>query len=168
MQLGAAGLDLGEVQDPVHLPQEMLAARVDVLGIGSDAGRVGRLIAIGHQLGEADDRVQRGAELVAHIGEELGLRAVGGLGPQHRGMHDLGVALGFLAGGDQAHLGVVAADQDSQLAGIFGKQRPAAGRRAKIRSHLLSLRSSAGRNGIRLPSPKDDPKKLLTHIVRNG
>ncbi len=34
-----------------------------------------------HHLGEADHGVQRRAQLVADIGEELGLGAVGGLGP---------------------------------------------------------------------------------------
>ena len=33
-----------------------------------------------HDLGEADDGVERRAQLVAHVGEELGLGAVGALG----------------------------------------------------------------------------------------
>ena len=33
-----------------------------------------------HHLGEADDGVERRAQLVAHVGEEFGLGAVGALG----------------------------------------------------------------------------------------
>ena len=37
-------------------------------------------LGIEHQLGHADDAVHRGANLVAHVGEEFALGPVGGLG----------------------------------------------------------------------------------------
>ena len=48
------------------------------------------------QLGHADDAVQRRADLVAHVGEELALRAVRLLGDASRG-GELGGALAHLA-----------------------------------------------------------------------
>ena len=53
---------------------------MDVLGVGLDRGRVGRLLAaLGEELGEADDRVERRPELVAHRGEEVALCRARGL-----------------------------------------------------------------------------------------
>ncbi len=135
MQLGAAGFYLGQVEDPIDLGQEMMPGIVDVLGIGADLNRCDLLPALGQQMGEADDRVERRAQLMAHIRQELGLRPVGGLGAEHCRMHDLGIALGFLAGGNQAHFGMPAADENPELAGILGQQRSTARRWSKIRSH---------------------------------
>src|SRR3546814_16255160 len=59
----------------------MLAAVPDVLGVGQvsvGADRPEDLVL--DDLGKADDGVERGAQLVAHIGEEEGLRAVRHLG----------------------------------------------------------------------------------------
>src|SRR3546814_3069781 len=59
----------------------MLAAVPDVLGVGQvsvGADRPEDLVL--DDLGKADDGVERGAQLVAHVGEEEGLRAVRHLG----------------------------------------------------------------------------------------
>ena len=77
-------LDLGEVQHVVDQPAQVMRAREDVaevlaMALGDDADA-----AVVHELGEADDPVQRRAQLVRHRREEVGLRAVGAL--------DLGVA----------------------------------------------------------------------------
>ena len=61
--------------------QEILAARADVAAIflvfvGAERAEDAAL----HHLGETDDGVERRAQLVAHVGEEFGLGAVGALG----------------------------------------------------------------------------------------
>ena len=68
-----AGLDLGQVEDVVDQLQQVGARRVDdarvldLLG-GEVAGGV-----LGQQLGEDQQAVERGAQLVAHVGQELRL-----------------------------------------------------------------------------------------------
>ena len=73
VQLELAGIDLGEVEDVVDDVVKMLAALVDELGVF----RLARLERAHHpqleRLGETDDRVERRAQFVAHIGEELRL-----------------------------------------------------------------------------------------------
>ncbi len=63
---------------------------------------------LAHDLGEADDGVERGAQLVADIGQELGFRAAGDLG-------------GFLGGEERffavLQLGDVGADADDRAVG---------------------------------------------------
>ena len=77
-QLHTPGLDLGEVQDVVDEREEVLAGGVDIPEV---------LVLLGVQLpehpleqhlGEADDGVQGRAQLVGHVGQELGLVAAGG------------------------------------------------------------------------------------------
>ena len=60
--------------------EQMLAGRVDLLKV-RDAIRSARSPAACflQHLAVADDGVQRRAQLVAHVGEELALGAVGGL-----------------------------------------------------------------------------------------
>ncbi len=76
-----AGLDLGHVEDVVDDRQQVLARGVDVADVFGVA-----LVAKGaeqlghHHLGEAVDGVQRGAQFVAHVGQELALGLVGALG----------------------------------------------------------------------------------------
>ena len=69
-----AGLDLGEVE---HLVDDSHQA----VGGFLDGGQVVELtrghVAFQQQMGEADESVERGADLVAHVGEELGLDAAG-------------------------------------------------------------------------------------------
>ena len=72
-----AGLDLGEVQDLVDDRQQVVGGFLD--------GRQVFLLAAAHlgalqQTAEAEDAIQRGAQLVAHVGEEFGLDAAGFLG----------------------------------------------------------------------------------------
>lgn len=66
----------------------MLAAALDHLGMAR-----GRGVALLQQLGVADDRGERGAQVVADAGEEVGLGPVGGVGAQH-GLVELLLALG--------------------------------------------------------------------------
>ena len=79
LQLHPPRLDLRQVQDVVDEREEMAARGEDVLDV------LGLLVvelsehALPEHLREADDRVERRAELVRHVGEELGLVAAGGL-----------------------------------------------------------------------------------------
>ena len=76
--LEPARLDLGHLQQFVDHLQQIAAAVQDVgdvappLGIGA---RIGARDLV-QQLGEADDRVERRAQLVGDVGEELALEAV--------------------------------------------------------------------------------------------
>ena len=77
--LHAAGLDLGDVEQIVDQRQQMRAGGMNVAGIFLVARRADRAEAfLGDDLGEAQNGVQRRAQLVAHIGEEGGLGGVGG------------------------------------------------------------------------------------------
>ena len=81
VETDAAGLDLRHVEDVVDDVEQVLAALVDVLAVvailvAADRAEHFRL----HDLGEADDGVERRAQLVAHIGEEARLRLVGFFG----------------------------------------------------------------------------------------
>ena len=72
------GLDLGEVEDVVDEGQQGLAAGADGLGI------LPLLIAQGRvqeEPGHANDAVHGGADLVAHVGQELALKPRGCHGP---------------------------------------------------------------------------------------
>ena len=73
------GLDLGQVEDavdqleqvpavPEHRLEELALLRIDLADAFGE-----------HQIGEADDGVERGAQLVAHVGEELALEPGGAL-----------------------------------------------------------------------------------------
>ena len=79
LQLEPSGLHLGQVEDVVDQGEEMPARGQDVLQV------LGLLLVhlpkhpLGQDLREAEDGVQRGPELVGHVGEELGLVAAGGL-----------------------------------------------------------------------------------------
>jgi hypothetical protein len=72
-ELELAGLDLGEVEDVVDQPEEVLAAPVDpphhIAGL---RGQVA-VDPVDQELGVPQDRVERCAELVAHVGQELAL-----------------------------------------------------------------------------------------------
>ena len=65
-----AGFDLGEVEDGVDDLQQVQPGHLDALQAGG--------LLVGHaraadQVGHADDGVERGADLVGHVGEELAL-----------------------------------------------------------------------------------------------
>src|SRR6202022_4654274 len=73
VELRFARLELGDVQQVVDQDQEMLSILgndVDVLAL---VARQDTAVAFEQQLREAEDRVQRRSQLVAHVGEELGL-----------------------------------------------------------------------------------------------
>src|SRR5260370_586380 len=73
--LQLAGLDLGEIEHRVDQLQQVFARRVDPPEVVGELLRsqVGRVLL--EHLAVADDRVERGAQLVRHVGEELGLVA---------------------------------------------------------------------------------------------
>ncbi|EEF25978.1 conserved hypothetical protein, partial [Ricinus communis] len=82
LQHGAAGLDLRQFEDVINQRQQMLAGAVD-------DGQVALLLrqhvlGVGHQAREADDGIERRAQLVAHVGQEGALGTVGRLRLAHR------------------------------------------------------------------------------------
>jgi hypothetical protein len=76
-ELELAGLDLGQVQDVVDDLQQVVGGHVDAL----QAVALARVLEVAlDQVGQADDGVHRGADLVAHVGQEGALGAGGGFG----------------------------------------------------------------------------------------
>ena len=99
VQLDLPRLDLREVEDRVDQPQQVLAVVEDALDIGRFLRRQDLVLAAEDDRREPDDGIERRPQLVAHVREELALRAVGLLG------HVLGLAkllLVALALGDVA------------------------------------------------------------------
>ena len=72
LDLELAGLDLREVEDVVDDRQQRLAGVADRLRVVALAGVE---VGLEQQIGHADDAVHRRADLVAHVGEEVGLEA---------------------------------------------------------------------------------------------
>ena len=67
------GLDLGQIQNFVDQVQQVAAAFVDHPGrLGLLGGEVA-LLVVGQLAGQNQHAVQRGAQLMRHIGQELGL-----------------------------------------------------------------------------------------------
>ncbi len=130
LQFPAPGLDLGQVEDIVDEAQQMGAGIVDVAGIVPVARRAVRAELFRLQdLGEADDRVERGAQLVAHRRQEAGFGAVRGfrLGPG-----DLQVARAGHLRGDVAADAAIAREpalriEDGHAAGSREAPRAVAG-----------------------------------------
>ena len=108
--LHAAGLDLGQVEHVVDQPEQMVGAGQDLLEIAVLALGQEILAAAHDQPGEADDRVHRRPQLVAHVGQELGLRAAR--------------LLGLLLGRLQRLLGALEVGQV-----VVGQHPPAVGQR---------------------------------------
>ncbi len=109
VELHAAGLDLRQVEDVVDELKQVPAGRVDVLEVV-----VLLFVQLAEQpleqhLGKADDRVERRAQLVRHVGEELGLVLVG----------DLELPALVLDLAEQAHV----LDRDHRLVGEGLQQR---------------------------------------------
>ena len=78
----AAGLDLRHVENVVDDFEQIVAACQDIAGVFLVLGMAERAEQrLLHHLGEADDGVERRAQLVADIGEELGFGAIGRFGP---------------------------------------------------------------------------------------
>ena len=73
VKLDLASLDLGEVKHVVDEAEEMLAGAVHALERLGEARELRAFGLLPQHLGEADDGVERRAQLVAHIGEELRL-----------------------------------------------------------------------------------------------
>ncbi len=77
-----AGLDPGEVEHVVDEIEQMQPAGMDVADIFGEHRRADGADDLGpDKVGETDDRIERRAQLMAHIGEEGGFRAAGFLGP---------------------------------------------------------------------------------------
>ncbi len=101
-----AGLDLGEVEDVVDDAEQRLGRPVDLLHV-VQLLRVE--VALQGQVGHAENGVHRRADLVAHVGQEVALGVVGGVGlvlgddqfggplPDHV-LEVLAVALKFVVG----------------------------------------------------------------------
>ena len=71
-----AGLDLGDVEQVADEPELLLGHPADEADLRLLlAGE--RRLAVEQQLGQRDDRVQRRAQLVAHVGQEARLALVG-------------------------------------------------------------------------------------------
>ena len=68
-----AGLDLGEVEHVVDQAEQVAAVALDALEHGLRLLRRLAVDAVEDQLGVAEDGVERRAQLVAHVGEELRL-----------------------------------------------------------------------------------------------
>ena len=79
LQLHPPRLDLGKIQDLIDKGEQMAAGGEDVVGV------LGLFLiqlaehSLPQDFGEADDGVERGAQLVRHVGEEFRLVPVGGL-----------------------------------------------------------------------------------------
>ena len=79
LQLHAPGLDLGQVEDVVDERQEMLAGGVDVLGVIELFFVELAEHTFDEHLGKADHGIQRGAQFMRHVGQEVRLVLVGQL-----------------------------------------------------------------------------------------
>jgi hypothetical protein len=81
LELQLAGLDARHVEDVVDHGEQVAAALADVAGIVEIAviAEIAEQPVL-HDLGEADDGVERRPQFVAHVGEELGFGAVGAFG----------------------------------------------------------------------------------------
>ncbi len=89
-----AGLDAGQIENAVDDAEQMLAALADQSRIILAFRGIEREIGLVRQhLGEADDGVQRRAQLVAHGGEEAALGVVGALGLGARALQRMLVVL---------------------------------------------------------------------------
>ncbi len=71
------GFDLGQVEDVVDEREQVVAGRRDAAGELHLFGREIAVAVVGQQLGEDQRAVERRAQLVRHVGQELGLVAVG-------------------------------------------------------------------------------------------
>ncbi len=68
-----ARLHLGQVEDVVDQLEQVGPGAVNGVGELDLLGREVALVVVGEQLGQDQQRVQRGAQLVRHVGEELAL-----------------------------------------------------------------------------------------------
>ena len=113
LQLHLAGLDLGQVEHVVQNGQQGFA------GLAHDAQplalNVAQLAHV-HDLGHGQDPVQRRADLVAHVGQELRLQDIGGLGGVARlDQFVHGLVQGLVVGAQLAQQAVEGVGQPPQL-----------------------------------------------------
>ncbi|MNZ62523.1 hypothetical protein D3C78_806480 [compost metagenome] len=71
--LQLAGLDSGNVEDVIDQVEQVVARRVDRLGVLHLFGTEVLLGVLGQQFGQDQRTVQRCAQLMGHVGQELGL-----------------------------------------------------------------------------------------------
>ena len=107
-----AGLDLRKIEDFVQDAHELVARVVYLVQIGAD---LGRRRGFPRQVRHAQNRVHRGADFVAHVGQEGALRLAGGLG-RRASLHEGRV--------DGPFLGDVV-DHDHHFAVFHGRHAPA-------------------------------------------
>ena len=103
-----AGLDLGYIEDAVDEREQMIGGLPDIAGIERNLLRIVALEGAQH-LGKADDGIERGAELMAHIGDEFRL--------------GLGGKLGLDLGGMECQRGLVADDRAPETVRELGHER---------------------------------------------
>ena len=80
IQLQPPGFDLRQVEDLVDEHEQVLAVGLDPLQEPQVGFFQVLLLVLQEDVGETDDRVERRAQLMAHVGEELALGPVGSLG----------------------------------------------------------------------------------------
>src|SRR5215472_1740234 len=68
-----AGLDLGKVEHVIDESKQVLAVGLKAFEYAKHLLGWLAVSAVRHQFGVAQDRIERGAQLVAHIGKELRL-----------------------------------------------------------------------------------------------
>ena len=115
LDLQLAGFDLGNVEHVVQQLQQVLAAGADGFEEVGPFLFVAAVGAADQQLGEAEDAVERRADFVAHVGEELALGAVGGFGQLLGAVQFLRVHFDARGvAGERVHLGDAHADRKQQ------------------------------------------------------
>ena len=133
VELEAPGLDARQVEQIDDQLQQVLPARLDRREPGAAALAQARIPS--HDVREAEDRVERRAQLVAHAREELALRAVRAFGLETR----LLIGLRLLDGGLVEH------ERDGLVQRAFGHcQAEQHGHARAVLAHVLLLVGRAG------------------------
>jgi hypothetical protein len=150
LEVEPAGLDLREVEDVVDDGEERVPAGADDLG---QVPLLGGQLGVEQELGHADDRVHRRADLVAHGGEEgaLGLGGRLGLAAGTQQLADVVV--------DRVHPDLLAADEDRGGPHVDIHQRPVLagppGHEVRYSTHP-GLPGDAHRLGVQLFRSSDE------------
>ena len=139
-KLGLARLDLGQVENVVDQAQQVEAARVDVGGIGAILLGLGAEHLVLDDLRKADDGIERRAQLVAHVGEELRLGARGRLGGVARAPQLL---VRLPAHGDVAQEGA----EELEIPGERGDERLSRVLAQEQDEEVVELRRSSEKSG---------------------
>ncbi len=117
--LGLASFKPGDVEDIVDDAEQLATGGVDILAIAADLLAVLEHRAFVDQVRESDDRIQRRAQFMAHLGQELTFRLVGLFGAHQRLPGGIRRPLGILLGGQQCRLGMASADNGAQPISIL-------------------------------------------------